>query len=42
MDDLVFGSGGKFLVDEFVKNMTEQFKRSMFGSLNYFLGHQVT
>lgn len=42
VDDLVFGSRSKILVNEFVKLMTIEFKMSMFVELRFFLGLQVT
>lgn len=42
VDDLIFGSLSKALVDEFVSIMTKRFDMSMFGDLRFFLGLQVT
>ncbi|KAI3450426.1 hypothetical protein Pfo_007091 [Paulownia fortunei] len=41
VDDIVFGSTSKHNVDEFVKQMSEEFEMSMVGELNYFLGLQI-
>ena len=41
MDDIVFGSTSPMKVEEFVDEMKKEFKMSMVGELNYFLGLQV-
>ncbi|CAM8889388.1 unnamed protein product [Rhodiola kirilowii] len=42
VDDIVFGSNTQKLVDQFVEQMQKEFKMSMVGEMNYFLGLQVT
>ncbi|CAM8889509.1 unnamed protein product [Rhodiola kirilowii] len=42
VDDFVFGSNTQKLVDQFVEQMQKEFKMSMVGEMNYFLGLQVT
>ncbi|CAM9000587.1 unnamed protein product [Rhodiola kirilowii] len=42
VDDIVFGSNTQKLVDQFVGQMQKEFKMSMVGEMNYFLGLQVT
>ncbi|CAM8957434.1 unnamed protein product [Rhodiola kirilowii] len=42
VDDIVFGSNTQNLVDQFVEQMQKEFKMSMVGEMNYFLGLQVT
>ncbi|CAM8972792.1 unnamed protein product [Rhodiola kirilowii] len=39
--DIVFGSNTLKLVDQFVEHMQKEFKMSMVGEMNYFLGLQV-
>ncbi|CAM8886714.1 unnamed protein product [Rhodiola kirilowii] len=41
VDDIVFGSNTLKLVDQFVEQMQKEFKMSMVGEMNYFLGLQV-
>lgn len=41
VDDIIFGSTSRRLVDEFVKTMTKEFKLGMVGELSYFLGLQI-
>ncbi|CAM8887333.1 unnamed protein product [Rhodiola kirilowii] len=41
VDDIVFGSNTPKLVDQFVEQMQKEFKTSMVGEMNYFLGLQV-
>ncbi|CAM8966050.1 unnamed protein product [Rhodiola kirilowii] len=41
VDDIVFGSNTQKLVDQFVEQMQKEFKMSMVGEMNYFLGLQV-
>ena len=41
MDDIVFGSTIDHLAQEFSEEMKKEFKMSMVGKLNYFLGLQV-
>ncbi|CAM8948224.1 unnamed protein product [Rhodiola kirilowii] len=41
VDDIVFGSSAQKLVDQFVEQMQQEFKMSMVGEMNYFLGLQV-
>ena len=41
VDDIIFGSTSQSMVDEFVKNMTQEFEMSMCGELKYFLGLQI-
>jgi len=41
MDDIVFGSTIDDLAQEFLEEMKKEFKMSMVGELNYFLGLQV-
>ncbi|CAM8893336.1 unnamed protein product [Rhodiola kirilowii] len=41
VDDIVFGSNTQKLVDQFVEQMQKEFKTSMVGEMNYFLGLQV-
>ncbi|CAM8989629.1 unnamed protein product [Rhodiola kirilowii] len=42
VDDIVFGSNTQKLMDQFVEQMQKEFKMSMVGEMNYFLGLQVT
>ncbi|CAM8885294.1 unnamed protein product [Rhodiola kirilowii] len=42
IDDIVFGSNTQKLVDQFVEQMQKEFKMSMVGEINYFLGLQMT
>ncbi|CAM9000216.1 unnamed protein product [Rhodiola kirilowii] len=42
VDDIVFGSNTQKLVDQFIEQMQKEFKMSMVGEMNYFLGLQVT
>ncbi|CAM8917439.1 unnamed protein product [Rhodiola kirilowii] len=41
VDDIVFGSNAQRLVDQFEAHMQKEFKMSMVGEMNYFLGLQV-
>ncbi|CAM8993517.1 unnamed protein product [Rhodiola kirilowii] len=41
VDDIVFGSNTQKLVDQFMEQMQKEFKMSMVGVMNYFLGLQV-
>ncbi|CAM8947876.1 unnamed protein product [Rhodiola kirilowii] len=41
VDDIVFGSNSQKMVEEFVARMQSEFKMSMVGEMNYFLGLQV-
>ena len=41
VDDIVFGSTIDALTQEFLEEMKKEFKMSMVGELNYFLGLQV-
>ena len=41
VDDIIFGGTKESLVEEFVQTMTCEFKMSMVGELNYFLGLQI-
>src|SRR3954466_10001270 len=41
VDDIIFGSTNMTLVKEFSKLMQGEFKMSMMGELNYFLGLQI-
>ncbi|CAM8916842.1 unnamed protein product [Rhodiola kirilowii] len=41
VDDIVFGSNTQKLVDQFVEQMQKEFKMSIMGEMNYFLGLQV-
>ncbi|CAM8890779.1 unnamed protein product [Rhodiola kirilowii] len=41
VDDIVFGSNSQKMVDEFMDQMQNEFKMSMVGEMNYFLGLQV-
>ncbi|CAM8896162.1 unnamed protein product [Rhodiola kirilowii] len=41
VDDIVFGSNTPKLVDQFMEQMQKEFKMSMVGEMNYFLGLQV-
>ncbi|CAM8901288.1 unnamed protein product [Rhodiola kirilowii] len=38
VDDIVFGSNSQKMVDEFMAQMQSEFKMSMVGEMNYFLG----
>nr|GEV53506.1 retrovirus-related Pol polyprotein from transposon TNT 1-94 [Tanacetum cinerariifolium]GEW53200.1 retrovirus-related Pol polyprotein from transposon TNT 1-94 [Tanacetum cinerariifolium] len=40
-DDIIFGSTSQNLCDEFAKIMHDEFKMSMMGELNFFLGLQI-
>ncbi|CAM8999896.1 unnamed protein product [Rhodiola kirilowii] len=42
VDNIVFGSNTQKLVDQFIEQMQKEFKMSMVGEMNYFLGLQVT
>ncbi|XP_062113777.1 uncharacterized mitochondrial protein AtMg00810-like [Humulus lupulus] len=42
VEDIVFGPTSNTLVQEFVKQMTNELEMSMVGELTYFLGLQVT
>ncbi|CAM8925932.1 unnamed protein product [Rhodiola kirilowii] len=41
VDDIVFGSNTQKLVDQFIEQMQKEFKMSMVGEMNYFLGLHV-
>ncbi|CAM8925893.1 unnamed protein product [Rhodiola kirilowii] len=41
VNDIAFGSNSQKMVDEFVAQMQSEFKMSMVGEMNYFLGLQV-
>ncbi|CAM8951164.1 unnamed protein product [Rhodiola kirilowii] len=41
VDDIVFSSNSQKMVDEFMAQMQSEFKMSMVGEMNYFLGLQV-
>jgi hypothetical protein len=41
VDDIIFGSTNQKSCEEFSRVMTQKFKMSMMGQLNYFLGFQV-
>ncbi|CAM9000579.1 unnamed protein product [Rhodiola kirilowii] len=41
VDDIVFGSNSQKMVDEFMAQMQSEFKMSMVGEMNFFLGLQV-
>ena len=41
VDDIVFGSTSKSMLDVFVNQMKNEFEMSMVGELTYFLGLQV-
>ncbi|CAA0811055.1 Uncharacterized mitochondrial protein AtMg00810, partial [Striga hermonthica] len=41
VDDIIFGSTSKKLVNHFVKLMSSEFEMSLVGELSYFLGLQL-
>ena len=41
VDDIIFGTTNVSLCDEFAKSMHSEFKMSMMGELNFFLGLQI-
>jgi len=41
IDDIIFGSSNEMLCKDFESCMKKEFKMSMMGELNYFLGLQI-